>query len=185
MVNPDVWKSLRISKGNVKIVGSNAWTWKRLSFVVLVFAGTACTQAPVKEFFCESTDPKGGIHFYKQQVVQLSNQQMCVLWPMDTPVCVQANKPLKTAWQDNPELQTKHQETLELRLSKESAVLQISQSQQSINATSANEIPVSPLVRFEFKKRAEVLMVYTSAVDKDAREFACQPWAKRAWWQWI
>lgn len=169
----------------MKRIGSKAGLGRRLSLMGLIAASAACTEAPVKEFFCESTDPKGGIHFYKQQVVQLGYQQMCVLWPRDQPVCVQANKPLKTAWQDSPESQTKHQEILELRLSKESAVLQILQSQQPLYASSSNVIPFSPLMRFEFKKRAEVLTVYTSAVDKEAREFACQPWAKRSWWQLI
>ena len=143
---------------------------------------SACTDAPVKEFFCESTIKEGGVNFYKQQVVQLSERQMCVNWPSDLPMCVQTNKPLSLPWQINQETQTKHQETLELRVTRESAVLQILQRQLPLAATSADERPASPLLRFEFKKRPEVLTVLTSGVDKDPRVYACKPWAKRPWW---
>ena len=155
---------------------------KFLAFTLLVWSLAACSEAPVKEFFCESTDNDGGANFYKQQVIQLSDRQMCVLWPSDTPMCVQANQAITTPWQVNQDTQIKHQEALELRISRESAVLQILQRQVSLTAESADKRPASPLLRFEFKKRSEVLTVLTSAVDKDPRVYACKPWAKRQWW---
>ena len=168
----------------MKTVGFNARTNMRRFFVFLFLVGllSACTDAPVKEFFCESTDNEGGANFYKQQIVLLSDKEMCVLWPANSPTCVQTNQAIQTPWQENQETQIKHQEKLELRITRESAVLQILQNQKSMNAQSSNDSPISPLMKFEFKKRPEVLTVFTSAVDKEARIYACKPWAKRHWW---
>ena len=164
MVNRVVWKFSPISKVNVRTVGfkTSINKHKIIAAGLFVVCLSACTDAPVKEFFCESTIKEGGVNFYKQQVVQLSERQMCVNWPSDLPVCVQTNKPLSLPWQINQETQTKHQENLELRVTRESAVLQILQRQLPLAATSADERPASPLLRFEFKKRPEVLTVLTS-----------------------
>jgi hypothetical protein len=168
----------------VRTVGFNSHKGmaKVMAISLFVCFLSACTDAPVKEFFCESTDTDGGANFYKQQIVRLSDRQMCVIWPSNAPTCVQANQPMTTPWQVNQETQIKHQEALELRISRESAVLQIMQRQVSLTAEAADERPASPLLRFEFKKRPEVLTVLTSAVDKDPRVFTCKPWTKRQWW---
>ena len=156
-----------------------------VKFIVLgIMVGflSACTDPPVKEFFCESTDAAGGVNFYKQQVVRLSDRQMCINWPADAPVCVKSNQPQTTPWQVNEATETKHQEILELRVTRESAILQIMQRQVALSAGAADERPASPLLRFEFKKRPEVLNVLTSGVDKDPRAFSCKSWVKQAWW---
>ena len=167
----------------MRIDGSKAVCLKSIFLLTVTFAMFGCTQDSMKEFFCESTDNAGGVNFYKQQVVQLSDRQMCILWPSNTPICVQTNKPLQTTWQENQQTQFKHQEKLELEIIRESAIVQILQSQKSMTSPTANASPFSPLVKYEFKKKPEVLTVFTSAVDKDPRIFSCKPWVKREWWQ--
>lgn len=148
----------------------------------MLISVAACMDAPVKEYFCESTDNGGGVNFYKQQIVRLNEKQMCLLWPSDALICLSANQTMSTPWQVDEDKGIKHQESLNLRINRESALVEIMQKQSPLTSETADEKPLSPLLRYEFKKRAEVLTLLTSAVDKDPRVFACKPWVKRPWW---
>lgn len=141
----------------------------------------ACTEPPIKEYFCEAYVREGESQFYQQQIVQMKNEELCVLGRSDQPVCAFANQDTSTPWRAQG-TRTQTREITRLKLNKNTMSMDIEQESRSADEAQ----PVNPTavvsIHYEFQKTAGTLIQSTQGAAQPT-VYACKPWAKRAWWQ--
>lgn len=141
----------------------------------------ACTEAPIKEYFCEAYPREGESQFYLQQIVQIKNDELCVLGSNDQAVCAVANQDTSTPWRAQG-TQTQVREHTKLQLSKDTMSMDIEQESRSVDAAQSGSPADVVSIHYEFQKRAGTLTQSTPEAAQPT-VYACKPWAKRAWWQ--
>lgn len=147
----------------------------------LLLAIGACSEPTTKEYFCETYLQQGQSQFYKQQIVQLNNQSICLLDNVDTPVCGKFNQVILTPWRS---LDSKRQvrETIEAKSSKDMVSIDINQETKSIETGQPPQDSKQMSTHYEFQKKSASLTMTTDEI-AEPTVFSCKPWAKRAWWQ--
>lgn len=154
---------------------------KLLPLTLICLALAACSKPSVKEYFCEAYVPEGQSRYYKQQVVQLSNESFCLLGVIDLPVCAKHNQSTFTPWRTlNNKMEVR--EAIQVKLGKDLAVMDIDQETRPTGAAQASPEPMNLAMHYEFQRRAGMLTL-TSKETTEPQDFACKPWTKRAWWQ--
>ena len=151
-----------------------------ISLLMITFL-CACSDQVEKEYFCESYAEEGSSQYYKQQVVQTSKAQFCVLWPSDALHCANPSTPTTNDWHDvNGELV---REITSMRWTKGGAVLTIDRQAKPAPGKQLQTEASTPLLSFEFQKRAAVLTVSPQHEAAQAVVYSCKSWIKQAWWQ--
>ena len=181
MVNQEKLTWFLTSSVAVKTAGTDMNILRTTVPLLMLTLISACGDASVKEFFCESYAEEGSSHYYKQQVVRTSKEQLCVLWPSDALHCANAGTPMTSAWHDLDGQQVR--ETTSLKWTKDGGVMTIEQEKKTpVDQPSTSE-PSAPLLVFEFQKRASGLTVTSGNEHLQPVVYTCKPWTKQAWWQ--
>ena len=179
MVNQGTLRFFLSSRVNVTTVGSDPLL-KLLYASCFVCLLSACTEAPLKEYFCEAYPQEGESLIYKQQIVQLGNDSMCLLGATDLHLCGIHNQNATTPWhlQDS---QTEFRETLNVKLNKDWATMAIDQESRLADKAQGNTETTHVYMLYEFQKRAGTLNL-TIGQGNQPTVYTCKPWTKRAWW---
>lgn len=141
----------------------------------------ACTEAPIKEYFCETSPREGESQFYQQQIFQVQNDGFCVLGSSNQPVCAVANQSTSTPWRLQ-DADTQVREITKLKISKDTLSMDVEQESRTTQAAPAENQSNVVSVHYEFQKRTGTLTQSTQEASP-ITVYACKPWTKRAWWQ--
>jgi len=164
----------------VTTVGSDRFL-KLLHAICILGLLSACTEEPLKEFFCEAYPQEGESLLYKQQIVQLGNDSMCLLGATDAPLCGIQNQNATTPWHSQ-DSKTELRETLNVKMGKDLATMEIDQESRLTDKTQANIETIHVSMLYEFQRRAGTLIL-TVGEGHPPTVYACKPWTKRAWWK--
>ena len=110
---------------NVPNLGFDSVTSRSIIAVFLWVSVTACTPQKGQEFFCESYAQDSMTNVYKQQIIRLTEQEFCVIWPVDSSQCGTTDQPTMTQWFDVKEASTQVRGHLQTSLAANQASLNI------------------------------------------------------------
>ena len=148
---------------------------------MLLVGLTACTEAPIKEYFCEAYPQEGESRLYKQQIVQLKNDGFCVLGNNNEPLCALTTQYTTTPWRlEDGGAQVR--EVTKLKVSKDAMKMDVEKEWRTTEAVQTENQSTHVSMRYEFQKREGTLTLSNQEATA-ATVYACKPWAKRAWWQ--
>ena len=175
-------KWLPYSRGSVKNRGFDMVTKSGFIAFIFVFFLSACTSSDTQEFFCESYAQENLSNVYKQQIIRLGKQQLCVTWPVDASVCGVAGKPVLTAWFDDRTRLGQIRGHLQTDFSSKQVSLDILPfARDKGDASSGLPVPNAQL-HFVFRPSEGSLLLTPGNQDSQTSEFVCKPWIKQRWW---
>ena len=167
---------------NVPNLGFDSLTSRSIIAVFLWVSVTACTPQKGQEFFCESYLQDSMTNVYKQQIIRLTEQEFCVIWPVDSSQCGTPNQPTMTQWLDLKEASTQVRGHLQTSLAVNQASLDILPFVRKIGDASNGVAVPTEQMHFVFRPSDAVLRLTEGNSDKQTMEFVCKPWVKQKWW---
>ena len=166
----------------MKNLGSNA-VRVRPSFLCLALCFLlACSPPSGKEFFCESYSQESTIDRYKQQIVRLGEQDICVAWPIDTPQCAKAGEPSMTLWLQGTDASKQMRAQLQATFSAEQIILDIVPFVRDMGDVSNGVASPTEQLQFIFRPSDASLQMFSGQSEKKVISFVCKPWEKQKWW---
>ncbi len=120
---------------------------------------------------------------YKQQIVRLGEQEICVLWPVDSSQCATPNQPTMTQWLNLKEASNQQvRGHLQASFSLNQATLDILPFvREKGNLTNGEAVPIEQM-HFVFRPSDGILQLTSGNTDSQTIEFVCKPWVKQKWW---
>ena len=168
--------------GNVPNLGFDTVIFKGILAVLLLGFLSACNPQKGQEFFCESYAQESMTNVYKQQIIRLTEQEFCVIWPVDSSQCGQAGKPTITQWFDVKEATKQVRGHLQTSFSLNQASLDILPFVRAKgNLTNGEAVPVEQM-HFVFRPSDAILQLTAGNSDNQTIEYVCKPWVKQKWW---
>ena len=170
-------------RANVPNLGFDTVRFKSIIAVLLSGSLTACNPPKGQEFFCESYAQESMTNVYKQQIVRLAEQEMCVLWPVDSSQCATPSQPTMTQWRDLKEASNQQvRGHLQASFSLNQATLDILPFvREKGNLTNGEAVPTEQM-HFVFRPSDGILQLTAGNTDSQTIEFVCKPWVKQKWW---
>jgi hypothetical protein len=166
----------------VKNLGSSAVS-ARPSFLCLTLCFLlACSPPSGKEFFCESYSQESTINRYKQQVVRLSEHEVCVAWPIDTPQCAKAGEPSMTLWLQGKDATKQMRAQLQATFSVQQVSLDIVPFVRDMGDVSNGVASLTEQLQFIFRPADASLQMSFGQSEQKTISFVCKPWVKQKWW---
>lgn len=166
----------------MKNLGSSAVS-VRSSFLCLTLCFLlACSPPSAKEFFCESYSQESTINRYKQQMVRLSEQEICVVWPIDTPQCAKAGEPSMTLWLQGSDVTKQMRAQLQATFSAQQVSLDIVPFVREMGDVSSGIASPSEQMQFVFNPADASLQMSSGRSEQKTISFVCKPWVKQKWW---
>ena len=154
------------------------------SIIAVLFLGflSGCTPQKGQEFFCESYAQESMTNVYKQQIVRLTEQDFCVIWPVDSSQCGTPRQPTMTQWFEAKEATNQVRGHLQASFSLNQAALDILPFvREKGNLTNGEAVPTEQM-HFVFRPSDAILQLTTGNSDSQTIEFVCKPWVKQKWW---
>ena len=142
----------------------------------------ACTQPSGKEFFCENYSQESTINVYMQQIVRLTEQEICVVWPIDAPQCVKAGEPTITKWFESKDVAKQMRGHLQATFSSQQVSLVILPFVREKGDLSNGVASPTEQLQFIFRPSDESLQLSFGELGQKAISFGCKPWVKQKWW---
>ena len=167
---------------NVPNLGFDTVTLRSIIAIVLWVSVTACTPQKGQEFFCESYAQDSMTNVYKQQIIRLTEQEFCVIWPVDSFQCGTLTQPTMTQWFDVKEASNQVRGHLQTSLAVNQASLDILPFVRKIGDASNGVAVPSEQMHFVFRPSDAVLQLTQGNSDIQTMEFVCKPWVKQKWW---
>ncbi len=166
----------------MKNPGSSAVS-ARLSFLCLALCFLlACSPPSGQEFFCESYSQESTINRYKQQVVRLSEQEICVAWPIDNPQCAKAGEPSMTLWLQGADATKQMRAQLQGTFSAQQVSLDIVPFVRDMGDVSNGVASLTEQLQFIFRPADASLQMSFGQSEQKTISFVCKPWVKQKWW---
>ena len=166
----------------MKNLGSNAVS-ARLSFLCLALCFLlACSPPSGKEFFCESYSQESTMNSYKQQIVRLSEQEICVAWPIDTPQCAKAGEPSMTLWLQGTDATKQMRAQVQATFSAQQVSLDIFPFVREMGDVSNGVASLTEQLQFIFRPADASLQMSSGQSEGKTISFVCKPWEKQKWW---
>ena len=166
----------------MKNLGSDA-VRARPSFLCLALCFLlACSPPSGKEFFCESYSQESSINRYKQQIVRLSEQEICVVWPIDTPQCAKAGEPSITMWLQGTDAKMQMRAQLQATFSAQQVSLDIFPFVREMGDVSDGLASPAEQLQFIFRPADASLQMSSGQSEQKTFSFICKPWEKQKWW---
>ena len=169
-------------RANVPNLGFDTVRFKSIIAVLLSGSLTACNPPKGQEFFCESYAQDSMTHVYKQQIIRLTEQEFCVIWPVDSSQCGTPNQPTMTQWLDLKEASVQVRGHLQTTLAVNQASLDILPFVRKIGDASNGVAVPTEQMHFVFRPSDAVLQLTEGNSDNQTMEFVCKPWVKQKWW---
>jgi hypothetical protein len=166
----------------VKNLGFDTVMIRAFVVYVLVLFLSACTVSDNREFFCESYMQESLSNVYKQQVIQLGKQQLCVIWPVDAAVCGVSGKPVITAWFDARSSQRQTRGHLQTDFSANQVSMDILPFVRDKGDVSNGQPVPNEQLHFVFRPSSGILLLTPGNQDSQTLEYVCKPWVKQRWW---
>jgi len=167
---------------NVPNLGFDTVTLRSIIALFLWVSVTACTPQKGQEFFCESYAQDSMTNVYKQQIIRLTEQEFCVIWPVDSSQCGTADQPTMTQWFDVKEASTQVRGHLQTSLAVNQASLDILPFVRKIGDASNGVAVPTEQMHFVFRPFDAILQLTEGNSDNQTTEFVCKPWVKQKWW---
>lgn len=167
---------------NVPNLGFDTVTLRSIIAIFLWVSVTACTPQKGQEFFCESYAQDSMTNVYKQQIIRLTEQEFCVIWPVDSSQCGTPNQPTMTQWFDVKEASTQVRGHLQTSLAVNQASLDILPFVRTIGDASNGVALPTEQMHFVFRPSDAILHLTEGNSDNQTMEFVCKPWVKQKWW---
>ena len=167
---------------NVPNLGFDTVTSRSIIAVFLCVSVNACTSQKGQEFFCESYAQDSMTNVYKQQIIRLTEQEFCVIWPVDSSQCGTPNQPTMTQWLDLKEASTQVRGHLQTSLAVNQVSLDILPFVRKIGDASNGVAVPTEQMHFVFRPSDAVLRLTEGNSDNQTMEFVCKPWVKQKWW---
>ena len=166
----------------MKILGYSA-ECARLGFLCLAMCMLlACSQPADKEFFCENYSQESTINVYKQQIVRLTQQEICVAWPIDAPQCAKAGEPTMTEWLEGTDATQQMRASLQATFSPQQVSLDIFPFVREKGNLSDGVAAPTEQMQFIFRPSDESLQLSFGELGQKTISFGCRPWVKQKWW---
>ena len=166
---------------NVPNLGFDTVTLRSIIAIVLWVSVTACTPQKGQEFFCESYAQDSMTNVYKQQIIRLTEQEFCVIWPVDSSQCGTLTQPTMTQWFDVKEASNQVRGHLQTSLAVNQASLDILPFVRKIGDASNGVAVPTEQMHFVFRPSDAVLQLTQGNSDNQTMEFVCKPWVKQKW----
>ena len=142
----------------------------------------ACSPPSGKEFFCESYSQESTINVYKQQIVRLTEQEICVAWPIDAPQCAKAGEPTMTKWLEGTDAAQQMRARLQATFSPQQVSLDILPFVREKGSLSDGVAAPTEQMQFIFRPSDESLQLSSGELGQKTISFGCKPWVKQKWW---
>jgi hypothetical protein len=166
----------------VKNLGSNAVSARPIFLCLALCFLLACSPPSGREYFCESYSQESTISRYKQQIVRLSEQDICVAWPIDTPQCAKAGEPSMTLWLQGTDATKQMRAQLQATFSAQQVSLDIVPFVRDMGDVSNGVASPTEQLQFIFRPADASLQMSSGQSEQKTISFVCKPWEKQKWW---
>jgi hypothetical protein len=166
----------------VKNLGFKAVTTRFVFVCLPLCLLLACSPPSGKEFFCESYSQESTMNRYKQQIVRLSEQEICVAWPIDTPQCAKAGEPSMTLWLQGTDATKQMRGHLQATFSPQQVTLDLLPFVRDKGDISIGLAYPTEQLQFIFRLSDESLQLTSGQSEEKTISFVCKPWEKQKWW---
>jgi hypothetical protein len=166
----------------VKNLGFNAVRVRPIFLCWALCFLLACSPPSGEEFFCESYSQESTINRYKQQIVRLSQQEICVAWPIDTTQCAKAGEPRMTVWLQGTDATKQMRAQLQATFSAEQVRLDIVPFVRDMGDASNGVASPADQLQFIFRLSDASLQMSSGQSEQKTISFVCKPWEKQKWW---
>lgn len=119
---------------------------------------------------------------YKQQIVRLNRNEMCVVWPIDASHCAQFNKPTLTPWLEGSMATKEVRGHMQAVRTSGQVVLDILPFVRNQGSQSNGIAKPTEQLQFVFLVDNKSLKITPAQQTQRAIEFVCKPWVKQKWW---
>ena len=119
---------------------------------------------------------------YKQQIVRLNRNEMCVVWPIDASHCAQFNKPTLTPWLEGSIATKEVRGHMQAVRTSGQVVLDILPFVRNQGSQSNGIAKPTEQLQFVFLVDNKSLKITPAQQTQRAIEFVCKPWVKQKWW---
>ena len=167
---------------NVPSLGFDTVTFRSVIAVLLLGSLSACHSPKGQEFFCESYAQESMTNVYKQQIIRLTEQEFCVIWPVDSSQCATPSQPTMTQWLEVKEASNQVRGHLKASFSLNQASLDILPFVREKGSLTDGEPVPSEQLHFVFRPSDAILQLTEGNSDSQTIEFVCKPWVKQKWW---
>jgi len=166
----------------VKVLGFSAER-ARLGFLcVAMYLLLACSQPTGKEFFCENYSQGSTINVYRQQIVRLTEQEICVAWPIDALQCAKVGEPTMTKWLEGTDTTQQMRARLHATFSPQQVSLDVFPFVREKGNLSDGVAAPTEQMQFIFRPSDESLQLSFGELGQKTISFGCKPWVKQKWW---
>jgi hypothetical protein len=142
----------------------------------------ACSGSTDEEYFCESYAQESMTNVYKQQIVRLNANEMCVVWPIDTSHCAQFAKPTLTPWLEGSMATKEVRGHMQAVRSSTQVVVDILPFVRNQGSQGNGVAKPTEQLQFVFRLNDKSLQLTPALQTQRAIEFVCKPWVKQKWW---
>lgn len=115
-------------------------------------------------------------------MVRLSEQEICVVWPIDTPQCAKAGEPSMTLWLQGSDATKQMRAQLQATFSSQQISLDIVPFVRELGDVSNGIASPSEQMQFIFHPADASLQMSSARSEKKTISFVCKPWVKQKWW---
>jgi len=166
----------------VKNLGSKA-VITRFAFIYLPLCLLlACSQPTGKEFFCEHYSQDSTVNLYRQQIVRLSEHEICVVWPLDTLQCAKAGELSMTKWIEGTDAAQQIRGHLQATFSSQQVSLVILPFMRQKGDLSIGVATPTEQLQYVFLPSEASLQLTSGKLEQKSISFVCKPWEKQKWW---
>jgi hypothetical protein len=166
----------------VKNLGSSAVSARSSLICLTLCFLLACSPPSGKEFFCESYSQESTINRYKQQIVRLSEQEICVVWLIDTPQCAKAGEPRMTLWLQGSDATKQMRAQLQATFSAQQVSLDMVPFVREMGDISDGIASPTEQLQFIFRLSDASLQMSAGQSEQKTISFVCKHWVKQQWW---
>ena len=142
----------------------------------------ACSKPTGKEYFCENYSQDSTVNLYRQQVVRLSKQEICVVWPLDTLQCAKSGELGMTKWVEGTDAAKQMRGHLQATFSPEQVTLDLLPFVRDTGDVSNGVASPAEQLQFIFRLSDASLQMSSGQSEQKTISFACKPWEKQKWW---
>jgi hypothetical protein len=166
----------------VKNLGFNAVNTRFVFVYLPICFLLACSKPTGKEFFCENYSQDSTVNLYRQQVVRLSDQEICVVWPLDTLQCAKAGEVSMSLWLQGTDATKQTRAQLQATFSAQQVNLDIVPFVREKGDISNGLASPTEQLQFIFRPTDASLQMSSGQSEQKPISFACKPWDKQKWW---
>jgi len=166
----------------VKNLGFNAVNTRFVFVYLPICFLLACSKPTGKEFFCENYSQDSTVNLYRQQVVRLSDQEICVVWPLDTLQCAKAGEVSMSLWLQGTDATKQTRAQLQATFSAQQVNLDIVPFVREKGDISNGLASPTEQLQFIFRPTDASLQMSSGQSEQKTISFDCKPWDKQKWW---